>query len=101
MTRRIEKHCYSITSSARARIAPGTFSPSAFATVTLIAMSNFVGCWTGRSPGFTPRGAPEQVREVGSVGDEPAGRERGLVVKHRRQPRAQRQDIDAVLERVG
>src|SRR3954453_5387250 len=26
-------------------------------------------------------GAPEQVWEVGSVGDEPAGREKGLVVK--------------------
>ena len=53
--RRSEKHRYSITSSARARISSGTFSPSAFATVTLTAMSNFVGCSTGRSPGFAPR----------------------------------------------
>src|SRR5262245_4812345 len=49
------RHPYSITSSARARISSGTFKPSAIATVTLIAKSNFVGCSTGRSPGFAPR----------------------------------------------
>src|SRR5215469_1076024 len=53
-------HCgkerrYSITSSARAIKDFDTSSPSAFAVVTLISRSNFVGCSTGKSLGFAPR----------------------------------------------
>jgi hypothetical protein len=44
---------YSITSSARAR-SGGTVMPSAFAVLRLITGSNLVGCWTGRSAGFSP-----------------------------------------------
>jgi hypothetical protein len=44
---------YSITSSARASSA-GTVMPSAFAVLRLITSSNLVGCWTGRSAGFSP-----------------------------------------------
>src|SRR5258708_7103094 len=32
----------------------GTLSPSAAAVLRLIASSNLVGCWIGRSPGFSP-----------------------------------------------
>src|SRR5262245_48491936 len=45
---------HSITSSARASSVAGTSRPSAFAALTLIASSNFVGCSTGRSAGFSP-----------------------------------------------
>src|SRR6516165_839739 len=46
---------HSITSSARAIKDFDTSSPSAFAVVTLISRSNFVGCSTGKSLGFAPR----------------------------------------------
>src|SRR6516164_4206072 len=45
---------YSMTSSARASSVGGTSSPSAFATLRLIASSNLVGAWTGRSAGLAP-----------------------------------------------
>jgi nicotinate dehydrogenase subunit B len=45
---------HSITSSARPSSDSGTVSPSAFAVFMLITSSNFVGCWTGRSAGFSP-----------------------------------------------
>src|SRR5262249_49356071 len=45
---------HSITSSARASRRSGTVSPSALAVLRLIANSNFVGCITGRSAGFSP-----------------------------------------------
>src|SRR5207244_3481197 len=45
---------YSITSSARASSASGMVRPSALAVFELITSSNFVGCKTGRSPGFAP-----------------------------------------------
>src|SRR5215469_4940351 len=45
---------YSITSSARARRFGGTVRSSAFAVLRLITSSYLVGCWTGRSPGFSP-----------------------------------------------
>src|SRR5262249_26265195 len=45
---------HSITSSARTRRAVGIVRPSAFAVLRLMANSNFVGCWTGRSAGFSP-----------------------------------------------
>src|SRR5262249_15674499 len=45
---------HSITSSARASRLSGTVRPSAFAVLRLITNSNFVGCWTGRSAGFSP-----------------------------------------------
>src|SRR5262245_59685432 len=45
---------HSITSSARASSVGGTSRPSAFAVLRLITNSNLVGCWTGRSPGFSP-----------------------------------------------
>ena len=45
---------YSMTSSARARIAGGIVRPSALAVLRLTTSSNVVGCWTGRSAGFVP-----------------------------------------------
>jgi len=45
---------HSMTSSARARIAGGTVSPSALAVLRLTTSSNLVGCWTGKSAGFAP-----------------------------------------------
>src|SRR5215831_2892860 len=45
---------HSITSSASASNLSGTSSPSAFAVLRLITNSNFVGCMTGRSAGFSP-----------------------------------------------
>jgi hypothetical protein len=45
---------YSITSSASER-NDLVSSPSALAVVRLMTSSNFVGCSTGRSPGFVPR----------------------------------------------
>jgi hypothetical protein len=45
---------YSITSSARARIAGGTVRPSAVAVLRLTTSSKVVGCSTGRSAGFAP-----------------------------------------------
>jgi hypothetical protein len=46
---------YSISSSASDINDAGIVSPSAFAVVRLMMNSNFVGCSTGRSPGFAPR----------------------------------------------
>src|SRR5260370_29570130 len=46
---------YSITSSARASSLSGTVRPSAFAVLTLMTNSNWVGCSTGISAGFAPR----------------------------------------------
>jgi hypothetical protein len=43
--------CYSITSSARARIEGGTFRPSALAVLRLMTSSNVVGCSNGSSAG--------------------------------------------------
>jgi hypothetical protein len=45
---------YSITSLARSKIDVGMSMPSVFAVFKLIAISNFVGLRTGRSPGFSP-----------------------------------------------
>ena len=45
---------YSITSSARSRIAGGTVRPSALAVLRLTTSSNLVGCSTGRSAGLSP-----------------------------------------------
>jgi len=45
---------YSITLSARTRIAGGIVMPIAFAVLRLITSSNLVGCWTGRSAGLAP-----------------------------------------------
>src|SRR5271168_607621 len=45
---------YSITLSAVANSVTGMVRPSALAVLTLIASSNLVGCWTGRSAGFSP-----------------------------------------------
>ena len=45
---------HSMTSSERARIDGGTVRPSASAVLRLITSSNLVGCWTGRSAGFSP-----------------------------------------------
>src|SRR5215469_6051313 len=46
---------HSITSSARARSASGTFNPSFFAVFMLMTSSNLVGNWAGKSAGFVPR----------------------------------------------
>jgi hypothetical protein len=48
------KSGHSITSSARARINGGIVRPSALAVLRLTTSSNVVGCWTGRSAGFSP-----------------------------------------------
>ena len=45
---------HSITSSASASTFPGNSTPSAFAVVRLTINSNFVGCTTGKSDGFSP-----------------------------------------------
>ena len=52
--RHVADKIYSITSSARASRVGGTAMPSVFAVFKLIANSNFVGCMTGRSAGFSP-----------------------------------------------
>jgi len=46
---------YWITSFARNSNVCGIVSPSAFAVLPLMINSNFVGCSTGKSPGFAPR----------------------------------------------
>lgn len=45
---------HSITLSARFNRDAGIVRPSAFAVLTLITNWNFVGCSTGKSPGFAP-----------------------------------------------
>src|SRR5215471_16969985 len=45
---------HSITSSARPSSIGGTVRPIVLAVFRLITSSNLVGCWTGRSPGFSP-----------------------------------------------
>src|SRR5262249_7496110 len=45
---------HSITSPARASSVGGTSRPSALAVLRLMTRSNLVGCWTGRSAGFSP-----------------------------------------------
>ena len=45
---------HSITSSARASSVGGMSRPSALAVLRLMTRSNFVGCCTGRSAGFSP-----------------------------------------------
>src|SRR5262249_25039363 len=45
---------HSMTSSASNCIDTGTSMPSALAVFMLITSSNFVGCTTGRSAGFSP-----------------------------------------------
>src|SRR5262249_55128364 len=47
--------CHSITSSAATCSVSGTVRPSALAVFMLITSSNFTGCCTGRSAGFSPR----------------------------------------------
>ena len=45
---------HSITLSARTSRAVGKVRPSALAVFMLMCSSTFVGCWTGRSAGFSP-----------------------------------------------
>src|SRR5215467_4377480 len=45
---------HSITSSARERSVGGISMPSTFAVLRLMTSLNFVGCWTGKSPGLSP-----------------------------------------------
>src|SRR5262249_52265913 len=45
---------HSITSSARTSRVGGISIPTALAVLRLITNSNLVGCWTGRSAGFSP-----------------------------------------------
>src|SRR5262249_10316874 len=49
-----EGSCYSLTSSARARIDGGTVRPSALAVLRLTTSSNLVGGSTGKSAGLAP-----------------------------------------------
>jgi hypothetical protein len=46
---------YSITSSARSRIAVGSSMPIALAVFRFTTISNFVGCSIGKSAGLAPR----------------------------------------------
>jgi len=50
----LQRSRYSITSSARRRIDGGNVMPRALAVLRLITSSYLVGCWTGRSAGFSP-----------------------------------------------
>jgi hypothetical protein len=50
----LEDKPHSMTSSARASRDCGTVRPSAAAVLRLMTSSNLVGCWTGRSAGFSP-----------------------------------------------
>src|SRR5215467_11914783 len=45
---------HSMTSSASASSLSGIWRPSALAVLRLMTRSNLVGCWTGRSAGFSP-----------------------------------------------
>lgn len=49
-----QQDSYSITSSARSRIADGSVRPSALAVLRLIISSTFTACCTGRSAGLSP-----------------------------------------------
>ena len=51
---RFETPHYWITSSAVANSVSGMVRPSALAVLRLTISSNLVGCWTGKSPGFSP-----------------------------------------------
>ena len=46
---------YSMTSSARSIIDGGTERPRAVAVLRFTTISNLVGNYTGRAPGFSPR----------------------------------------------
>jgi hypothetical protein len=54
LMRRSKQHPYSITSSAVVSSDGGMVRPSVFAVFRLMTNSNFVGCTTGRSTGFSP-----------------------------------------------
>ena len=47
-------YSYSMTSSASICVEIGTSIPSSLAVFILMTNSNFVGCLTGRSAGFSP-----------------------------------------------
>jgi hypothetical protein len=66
---------YSITSSARNKVAVGSVIPIAFAVFRLIANSKRSGCSTGRSAGFAPRKifATNEAPRRGSAGIGDAG----------------------------
>jgi hypothetical protein len=49
-----EFHRHSITSLADTSSIGGISIPSIFAVLRLITNSNVVGCWTGKSAGFSP-----------------------------------------------
>jgi hypothetical protein len=55
---------HSITSSANASSVEGTLRPSVLATVILIESTYFVGAWTGRLPG----GSPRRIRSMYETG---------------------------------
>ena len=69
-----------MTLSALARTFGGIVSPICFAALRLMMNSNFVGCSTGRSAGFTAfqnlvhisRGAPVQIGKARAVAHKPA-----------------------------
>jgi hypothetical protein len=64
-----QKGRYSIALSMANSIVTGSVSPSAFTVARLTANSNFVGCWIGRSPGFSPlSGLQETGPEFGRCG---------------------------------
>jgi hypothetical protein len=55
LMQRGKKDSYSITSSAVNKSFVGMVRPSALAAFKFITNSYPVGCWKGRSPGFSPR----------------------------------------------
>jgi len=50
-----------MTLVACARTVPGILMPSNFAVFRLTIISNFAGCWTGRSAGFAPTRAADSA----------------------------------------
>ena len=63
-----EVAAHSITSSARPRIVAGISNLSALAVFRLIANSDFVGSWTGKSAGLAPHLPPSSVDKSASFG---------------------------------
>jgi hypothetical protein len=61
---RNKKRRYSITSSARSRIAVGNSIPIALAVLRLMTSSNLVGSSTGKSAGFAPCSTLATMRAV-------------------------------------
>ena len=73
---------YSITSSAVICSVSGTVMPSVLVVLRLMTSWNFVGCWTGRSAGFSP--LQDAVEIGGALSRNCAKRYRGCKTSSRR-----------------